>query len=88
MKASTTSYRYIVKTPGIAGGRPRIEGTRIAIHTIIGMLQNGESVDSICSNRIFPDLTRAQVYESLAFYEDHLGEMDLLIADSQTEESK
>ena len=28
----------------------------------------------------FPSLTRAQVYECLAYYEDHRGEMDLLVA--------
>ena len=30
--------------------------------------------------RSFPDLTRVQVYECLAYYEDHRAEIDALIA--------
>jgi uncharacterized protein (DUF433 family) len=73
------SYRYIVRTPGVRGGHPRVDGTRIAVHDVIGLLQTGESVDSLVS-RCFADLTRAQVYECLAYYEDHRGEIDVLVA--------
>ena len=73
------SYRYIVRTPGIHGGDARVEGTRIGVHDVIGLLQNGETVDSLITN-CFPDLTRAQVYECLAYYEDHRGEIDVLVA--------
>ncbi len=73
------SYRYIVRTPGVRDGNARIEGTRVAVHDVIGLLQTGETVDSIIS-RCLPDLTRAQVYECLAYYEDHLGEIDVLVA--------
>ena len=58
---------------------PVVEGTRIGVHDVVGLLQNGESVDSIISS-CFPELTRAQVYECLVYYEDHRGEIDLLIA--------
>ncbi len=30
--------------------------------------------------RSFPDLKRSQVYECLAYYEDHRGEIDALVA--------
>jgi uncharacterized protein (DUF433 family) len=73
------SYRYIVRSPDVRGGNARVEGTRIAVHDVIGLLQNGESVDSIVANCL-PMLTRAQVYECLAYYEDHRGEIDLLVA--------
>lgn len=74
-----TSYRYIVKQDGARSGAAIIEGTRIGVHDVIGLLQNGESVDSLVA-RCFRDLTRAQVYECLAYYEDHTGEIDLLVA--------
>lgn len=74
-----TSYRYLVKAQGVRGGNPIIEGTRIAVHDVIGLLQNGETVDSILIN-CFRELTKAQVYESLAYYEDHRGEIDVLVA--------
>ena len=73
------SYRYIVRSPEVRGGNARVEGTRIAVHDVIGLLQNGESVESIAATCL-PMLTRAQVYECLAYYEDHRGEVDLLVA--------
>jgi uncharacterized protein (DUF433 family) len=73
------SYRYIVRTAGVRGGHARVGGTRIGVHDVIGLLQNGETVDSLVAN-CFPDLTRAQVYECVAYYEDHRGEIDVLVA--------
>jgi len=49
------------------------------VHDVVGLLQNGESLDSVTAN-CFPELTRAQVYECLAYYEDYRGEIDLLIS--------
>lgn len=73
------SYRYIVRSPEVRGGNARVEGTRIAVHDVIGLLQNGETIDSVVANCL-PVLTRAQVYECLAYYEDHRGEIDVLVA--------
>lgn len=73
------TYRCIVRSPGVRGGNPIIEGTRIGVHDVIGLLQSGETVETLTS-KCFPQLTRAQVYESLAYYEDLRGEIDLLIA--------
>jgi uncharacterized protein (DUF433 family) len=86
MATASETYRYIVKTPGVRGGNARIEGTRVGVHDVIGLFQNGESVDSI--RRCFPDVTRAQIYECLAYYEDHLTEIDLLIARQLADEPK
>ncbi len=46
---------------------------------MIGLLQSGETIDRLIANCL-PDLTRAQVYECLAYYEDHRGEIDVLVA--------
>jgi uncharacterized protein (DUF433 family) len=73
-----TSYRYIVKDADVRGGTAAVEGTRIGVHDVIGLLQNGETIDSLPN--CFPQITRAQIYECLAYYEDHRGEIDLLIA--------
>jgi uncharacterized protein (DUF433 family) len=73
------SYRYIVRSPDVRAGRARVEGTRIAVHDVIGLLQNGETVDSVTASCL-PALTKSQVYECLAYYEDHRGEIDLLVA--------
>jgi len=74
-----TEYLYIVRQRGLRSGNPIVAGTRIGVHDVIGLLQAGETVDTIVT-RCFPDLTRAQVYECLAYYEDHRGEIDVLVA--------
>lgn len=78
MSEVSETYRYIVRTPGVRGGNARIQGTRIGVHDVVGLLQNGETVDSVV--RCLEGLTRAQVYECLAYYEDHLAEIDHLLA--------
>lgn len=83
MTAVTEQYRCLTRTSGVCGGNPRIEGTRICVHDVIGLLQNGETVDSV--TRQLSGLTRAQVYECLAYYEDHLAEIDFLVARQMAE---
>ena len=79
MASISETYRYILRSEGIRSGNPFVEGTRIAVHDIIGLLQNGETIESLREN-CFPTVTKAQVYECLAYYEDHRGEIDLLVA--------
>ena len=76
---ATAGYRYITHQSGVRGGHAIIEGTRVGVHDVISLLQNGETVDSVVT-RCFPNITRAQVYECLAYYEDHRGEIDVLVA--------
>jgi uncharacterized protein (DUF433 family) len=73
------TYRYIVRSAGVRSGSAIVEGTRIAVHDVVGLLQNGETIDTLREN-CFPQLSRSQIYECLAYYEDHRGEIDLLVA--------
>jgi len=70
---------YIARLSNVRGGNPLVAGTRIGVHDVVALLQNGETVDSIITQS-FPALTRAQVYACLTYYEDHRGEIDLLVA--------
>ncbi len=79
MDSVSETYRYIVRSAGVRSGNPIVENTRIAVPDVIGLLQNGETVDTVKAN-YFPQLTRAQIYECLAYDEDHRGEIDLPIA--------
>lgn len=79
MSRISETYRYIVRAPGVRSGNAVVEGTRIGVHDVIGLLQNGETIDTLTAT-CFPQLTRSQVYECLAYYEDHRGEIDLLVA--------
>jgi uncharacterized protein (DUF433 family) len=78
-----TAYRYLVNMPGVCQGNTTVEGTRIGVHDVVGLIVNGASVDDVL--RSFPDLTRAQVYECLAFYEDHRTQIDALVAEQMAE---
>ncbi len=72
------TYCYITQEEGVRSGNPIVEGTRIGVHDVAGMVLQGSSVDDVV--RSLPSLTRAQVYECMAYYEDHKEEQDLLIA--------
>ncbi len=74
-----TSYRYLTQIPGVCAGHVIIEGTRIGVHDVVGLIVNGATVDDVC--RSFPDVKRSQVYECLSYYEDHRGEIDALVAE-------
>ena len=74
-----TSYRYIVRRAGIRSGYPIVEGTRVGVHDVVAMVRTGATVDEVVAS--FPRLTRAQVFECLAYYEDHKGALDPLIAE-------
>lgn len=78
MKTTSEGYRYIVRREGVRGGNAIIEGTRIGVHDVLGIFLAGASVDDIV--RSFPDISRAQVYECLAYYEDHKDEIDFQVA--------
>ncbi len=78
MSIQSPTYRYIAKDPEVRSGTACVEATRISVHDVVGLLQNGETIDSLAN--CFPQITRAQIYECLAYYEDHRGEIDLLIA--------
>jgi uncharacterized protein (DUF433 family) len=75
----TTSYQYLTQIPGVRSGRTIVDGTRIGVHDVIALTVTGASIDDVC--RSFPELKRSQVYACLAYYEDHRGEIDVLVAE-------
>jgi uncharacterized protein (DUF433 family) len=87
MASVTEGYKYITRRQGVRGGNAIIEDTRIGVHDVIGLLQNGETVDSILVT-CFPALTKAQIYECLAYYEDHRDEINLLVAEQMSDPNK
>ena len=79
----TTAYRYLVKLPGVCGGQTIVADTRIGVQDVMGLILNGASLESV--QRSFPDLTKAQIYECLAYYEDHRTEIDALVTEQMSE---
>lgn len=78
-----TAYRYLVKQAGVCGGQAIIEGTRIGVHDVVGLIVNGATIDNVLHS--FSALRRSQVYECLAYYEDHRIEIDALITEQMSE---
>lgn len=82
---TAAAYRHIASTPGIRSGNPVVAGTRVAVHDVIGLTLTGESIEGVV--KCFPNISRAQVYECLAYYEENKGEIDVLVA-RQMEEAR
>jgi uncharacterized protein (DUF433 family) len=74
--ASThTEYAHIVCTPGVVGGEPRIDGHRIRVRDIVAARDLGGLAPEEIAATVYPNLTLAQVYAGLAYYEDHHDEI-------------
>lgn len=75
---------YIVSTPGMIGGRPRIAGRRIGVHLIVlEHVRFGKPIERLANSY---DLTPAQIHAALAYYYDHQEEIErLLEADDHAE---
>jgi uncharacterized protein (DUF433 family) len=74
-ETTTTSLGdYIVKTPGVCSGQPRIAGTRIKVkHVYTWVEQMGMTPAQVVAE--YPHLTRAQVHAALAYYWSHQAEI-------------
>ena len=69
--------RYIEKTPGVAGGKPRIAGRRITVQNIVVWQERlGRSIDEIAAEY---ELSLAEIHAALAFYFDHPDEINQAI---------
>ncbi len=67
--------QHIVMTPGVCGGKPRIDGTRIRVMDVVAWhVHRGDSIDRILDN--FPQLSPGEVYAALAFYYDNVPLID------------
>jgi uncharacterized protein (DUF433 family) len=65
----------IVSTPGICGGKPRIDGHRIKVeHIAICYERMGMSPDEIVTSH--PTISLAQVHAALAYYYEHKQDID------------
>jgi uncharacterized protein (DUF433 family) len=72
---SAVTYAHIVKTPGVCGGRPRIDGHRIRVQDVaVAHVWQGMSAAEIC--RQYPGITAAEVHSALAYFYDHRAEIE------------
>jgi uncharacterized protein (DUF433 family) len=81
MADTVMAINYIVKTPGMLGGDPRIAGRRIGVHDVV-LLHNHLNTPPEEIATIY-DLSMAEVYAALAYYYDHREEIDTIIDENQ-----
>ncbi|MFO8232339.1 MAG: DUF433 domain-containing protein [Longimonas sp.] len=75
--ATKTLDERIVKTPGVCGGKPRIDSRRITVQNIVVWHDRlGWSADEIASEY---DLELADIYAALAYHFAHQSEVDKAI---------
>jgi len=67
---------YIVNTPEVLRGKPRIKETRIPVSLILGYLADGKSIKEIIDQ--FPDLTQEQIAACLDYARD-LSEYEVAV---------
>lgn len=67
---------YIVSTPDVLRGKPRIKGTRIPVSLILGYLAAGSTINEIIKE--FPDITTEQVAACLD-YARELAEFEVAV---------
>jgi len=61
----------IVSTPGVLGGKPRIDGTRISVELILELLSLEWTIENILEEY---NLTREQIFAVLSYVYNQLHE--------------
>ena len=80
---STDIQSFIISTPELKHGRPRIAGTGITVHRIAIWYKLGHSPEEIAYQ--YEHLTLAQVYAALAYYHANRDEIESDIAADELE---
>lgn len=75
-------YAHITRDPEVRGGKPCIDGTRLAVVDIALLHMRGYQPEEMLNYYMRP-LTLAQVHSALAYYFDHREEIDSYFEDSE-----
>jgi uncharacterized protein (DUF433 family) len=75
----TVLQTTLVRTPGICGGRLRIDGTRMTVNQIVTLYKQGSSAEGIVEQ--YPQRTLSEIFTVLAWYHAHQEEFDAELAE-------
>jgi uncharacterized protein (DUF433 family) len=67
----TTDHPRIELDPTVLAGKPVIQGTRLSVEFVIGLMADGWSEADILAN--YPGLTHEDIIACLAYARDSLG---------------
>lgn len=73
----------LVKTPGVCGGRIRIDGTRITVERLAVLYKQGQSAEEIAQT--YPHLSLGQIYAALAYFHANRSEIEAELAAADAE---
>lgn len=73
----------IVRTPGVCGGRLRIDGSRITVLQVATLFLQGLGAEDIADQ--YSHLTLAQVYAALAYFHANRAEVEADLAAEEAE---
>jgi uncharacterized protein (DUF433 family) len=83
MGADNVANERIIKTPGVCGGKARVAGHRVRVQDIVIWHEHkGMTPDEIVSH--IPTITLADVHAALAYYFDHIEEIQAEIRADHT----
>ena len=71
----------IVRTAGVAGGRPRVRGHRVPVHRIAGWWRLGLTIEEIAEKH--PSLSPAEIHGALAYNHLHRAEIERYLAEER-----
>lgn len=77
--AAKVLHAHIVKTPGVRGGKARIDGTRVCVVDLVYLLQRGFTPEQMRTHYSDRPLTLAEVHSALAYYYDNSEEIEAYI---------
>jgi uncharacterized protein (DUF433 family) len=78
---AVTEHPHIYTSEKMHRGEPSIRGTAITVRTIVERVKLGDTIQEILA--AYPFLTPAQVYDALAYYYDHVAEIENYIRENQ-----
>lgn len=73
----------LTSSPGVCGGRLRIDGTRVTVLQIVTLYKRGETPEEMLLH--FPQVNLAQLYAALAYYHSHQAEVERELAEERAE---
>lgn len=71
----------IIETPGVCGGDRHIRGTRIPVWALEAARR--AHIDDVAILQMYPTITAEQLAEAHSYADDHVEEMDRLIAENR-----
>jgi uncharacterized protein (DUF433 family) len=75
------TFLHIVRTPGICGGEPRVDGTRVPVRCIVIEYQLTGDVAQVHS--AYPGIDIPTIEEALAYYDVNREEIAHYIEDNE-----